>query len=362
MRELFTLVAQLLAIVGKLARPGGVRALAAESLLLKHQLLILNRSRRRAPKLTPWDRLLLGFGLVFVRPTRISKIAVALKPSTLLRFHRALTKLKYHLLYASGCRRRPGPKGPSRELIAVIVEMKRRNPRFGCPRIAQEIAHAFGVEIDKDVVRRVLAKHYRPESGNDGPSWLTVIGHLKDSLWSADLFRCQSILLRSYWVMVVMDVFTRRIVGLSVERADIDGVSVCRMFNHAVAGQHSPKHLSSDHDPLFTFHRWQANLRVLDIDEIKSVPYVPLSHPFIDRLIGTIRREYLDHVLFWNRFDLQRKLDGFKTYYNQRRVHSSLSGKTPYEQGGRSPPKRADLHHFAWTSECNGLFQMPIAA
>ena len=70
----------------------------------------------------------------------------------------------------------------------------------------------------------------------------------------------------------------------------------------------------------------------------------------------------IDHVLFWNRFDLQRKLDAFKTYCNQRHIHSSLSRKTPYEQGGRSPLKRADLRHFACAFECNGLLQMPIAA
>src|SRR6202521_2452890 len=122
--------------------------------------------------------------------------------------------------------------------------MKRRNPRLGCRRIAQQIAHAFGIEIDKDVVRRVLAQHYRPASGTDGPSWLTLIAQTKDSLWSLDLFRCESILLRSHWVLLVMDVFTRRIIGFGVEREYIDGVSVCRMFNQAVAGQHRPKHLS----------------------------------------------------------------------------------------------------------------------
>jgi hypothetical protein len=94
--------------------------------------------------------------------------------------------------------------------------MKRRNLHFGCVRIAQQISHAFGIEIDKDVVRRVLAKHFRPEQGANGPSWLTFIGHLKDSLWSADLFRVESILLRSHWVLLVMDVFTRRIIGFGV--------------------------------------------------------------------------------------------------------------------------------------------------
>jgi hypothetical protein len=57
-------------------------------------------------------------------------------------------------------------------------------------------------------------------------------------------------------------------------------------------------------------------------------------------------------VFFWNQFDLQRKLDHFKAYYNEHRVHTSLNGKTPYEQGGRSPPKPADLRHFAWRSDC----------
>ena len=62
--------------------------------------------------------------------------------------------------------------------------MKRRNFSWGCPRIAQQIALAFGVEIDKDVVRRILSAQYRPESGSAGPSWLTFLGHMKDSLWS----------------------------------------------------------------------------------------------------------------------------------------------------------------------------------
>ncbi len=155
---------------------------------------------------------------------RLSRIAIALRPSTFLGFHQALVKLKYHVLYASEHRRRPGPKGPSAELIAAIIEIKRRNPRFGCVHIAQQISRAFGVEIDKDVVRRILAKHYRAEPGSDGPSWLSFIGNAKDSLWSMDLFRCESILLRSYWIMVVMDVFTRRIIGFGVEPACIEGV------------------------------------------------------------------------------------------------------------------------------------------
>ena len=84
--------------------------------------------------------------------------------------------------------------------------------------------------------------------------------------------------------MVVMDVFTRRIIGFGVECADLCGVSLCHMFNQIVAGKSPPRHLSCDHDPLFRFHRWLANLRILEVEEIKSIPYVPVSHPFVQWL------------------------------------------------------------------------------
>src|SRR5271166_2472147 len=175
MRLLFPLLGHLLVTVKRLARPGGVRSMVAESLAVKHQLLIMKRSRRRVPNLTSWDRLMLGLYTLLVSPRRLRKIAVITKPSTLLRLHRVLVKRKYHLLYGSQRTRRPGPKGPFNELIAAVIEMKRRNPRMGCRKIAEQISSAFGIEINKDVVRRILIRHYRPASGGDGPSWLTMI-------------------------------------------------------------------------------------------------------------------------------------------------------------------------------------------
>src|SRR5262245_27707735 len=359
---LLILAVHLLGTIAKLLRPGGVRSVMAQSLLLRNQWILSSRARRRAPKLNSFDRFVLGLGSLFGPAYRFSKLAVVLKPKTLLRFREALKKRKYRQLFSSGGHRRPGPKGPSKELIDAIVEFKRRNPRIGCPRIAQEIARIFGIDIDKDIVRRVLANHYRPGAGTDGPSWLSFIGHMKDSLWSVDLFRCESIFLRSHWVMVVMDVFTRRIIGFGVERADLCGASICRMFNQIIAGKSLPRHLSSDHDPLFRFRRWRANLRIVEVAEIKSVPFVPVSHPFVERLIGTIRRELLDHVLIWNAVDLRRKLEDFREYYNEHRAHQSLSGSTPGERSGQPPPSPAVLHCYAWRHHCRGLFQMPIAA
>src|SRR5271169_214784 len=362
MIHLLVLAVHLLATIAKLMRPGGVRAVVAESLLLKQQLLISGRARRRAPNLNSSDRLVLGLASLFIPVSRLPKLAVVLKPKTLLRFHEALKKRKYHWLFSSGGHRRPGPKGPSQELIDAIVEFKRRNPRTGCPRISQEITRIFGFEIDKDIVRRVLAKHYRPGAGTDGPSWLSFIGHTKDSLWSVDLFRCESILLGSLWGMVVMDIFTRRIIGFGVERADPCGASICRMFNQIVARQSLPRHLSSDHDPLFRFHRWRANLRILEVEEIKTIPCTPASHPFVERLIGTVRREFLDWTLFWNGGDLERKLDSYKAYYNQHRCHTGLGGATPAERSGVPAQPIAKLESYSWRLHCNGLFQTPTAA
>jgi transposase InsO family protein len=241
-----------------------------------------------------------------MRPARVLRSAGVLKTSTLLHFHKMLIQRKYRLLFSPKRVRRPGPKGPTKELVDAVIEMKRRNHTWGCKRIAEQIAFAFDVEIDKDVVRRILATHFHPEFGSGGPSWLSFIGNAKDSLWSLDLFRCESAILRTHWVLVVMDQFTRRIVGFAVHRGVVDGLALCRMFNRAIHAQTLPKYLSADHDPLYRFHQWQANLRVLEVQEIKTVPYVPLSHPFVERLIGTIRREYLDQTLFWTAADLDR--------------------------------------------------------
>lgn len=327
---------------------------------------MLNRARQRAPNLRAIDRIIAALCAGWLRPARLLRAAIVIKLATIMQFHRALVQRKYRLLFTPISRSTPGPKGPSEELMAAIIEMKRRNPRFGCRRIAQQLALAFGIEIDRDVVRRVLARHFRPRPGSGGPSWLTFLGHSRDSLWSTDLFRCESLRLTTHWVMVVLDQYTRRIVGFAVHRGTLDGMAVCRLFVTATArsGGH-PYWLSTDNDPLFTCQRWGANLRVLDIAEIKTVPYVPLSHPFIERLIGTVRRELLDHVPFWSARDLQRKLAEYQTYYNAHRAHYVLHGWPPEFRDHRRPAPRsasAGITPYRWQSHCRGLFQLPATA
>ena len=125
-------------------------------------------------------------------------------------------------------------------------------------------------------------------------------------------------------MLVVIDVVTRLIIGFGIERGSIDGMSVCRMFNHA------------------------------------SVPYAPVSHPFVGRLIGTIRREYLDRVFFWNAIDLARKLEAFRHYYNGHRVHRAIAEVTREQRAGALRPTPAELDHYGWQRHGRGLFELPI--
>ncbi len=176
------------------------------------------------------------------------------------------------------------------------------------------------------------------------------------------LFRCESVLLRSHWVLIVMDQFTRRIIGFGVQADAVDGVALCRMFNQAVSRMGTPAYLSSDHDPLFKYHQWGANLRILEVDEVKSIPYTPRSHPFIERLIGTVRREFLDQALFWTATDLARKLTDFQVYYNHHRTHNSLDGNTPAEAASGVTQSPIALKDFRWQTHCRGLYELPVAA
>ncbi len=199
----------------KLLKPGGMKVVMEESLAIKQQLIVMNRGKKRSPVLTTPDRFLFGILAVFISGNRLKKIAVIIKPTTLLAFHKSL-----------------------------------------------------------------------------------------------------------------------------------------------------PKYLSSDNDPLFLFHRWQCNLRVLDVEELKSVPGTPTSHPFIERVIGATRREYLDHMLFFNERDLQNKLDRFQAYYNDVRAHSSLGMKTPATMAfGEEPDEKVvSINRYQWKKHCNGLYELPMAA
>ena len=123
MHDILVVLVHSTVTVVRLIKPGGLRAVVAESALIRHQILILNRSRRRAPNLRVSDRMIAGLCTLLMHPSRMLRRGILLKPSTLLRFHHVMTKRKYHMLFSSKRGGRPGPKGPAQELIDAVVEM-----------------------------------------------------------------------------------------------------------------------------------------------------------------------------------------------------------------------------------------------
>ena len=185
MKEILELTINFICTLFKLLKAGGTKAVIAENLALKHQLIILNRRNKRAPKLNTSDRLLFGLIPFLVTKQRIKRISVILKPGTILRFHKALVQRKYSKLFSNKSKRKTGRKGPDQALIDLVIKIKGHNPRIGYGRIAMQLYHEFGIKISRFAVGRILRKHYdknNPSQGN-GPSWLSFIEHMKDSLW-----------------------------------------------------------------------------------------------------------------------------------------------------------------------------------
>jgi Integrase core domain len=276
MRDVAVLFLPLLATVARLAGPGGARCVVAESVLVKHQLLILNRRRKRSPNLRVADRVVAGVCALLVRPGRETT-----KSDLGVSSDRAPDRLglRYSPQHGWGAAhsRRSVPAGP----------------RLGGAVLAHGPRSREGQSVES---RSVSVRICRPAdtlgARRDGPM------HASDrGLWCPPR-RCG-------WT------------------------GLCRMFNRATRGHTPPKYLSSDHAPLYRFHQWPANLRILDVKEIKTVRYVPLSHPFVERLIGTIRRECLDRALFWTAADLEMTLRDFQRYDNGHRTHAGLEGRTP---------------------------------
>ena len=292
MKTLALLLIHVLTTLAKRAGPGGAKAIIAESVLLKHQQLIAHRSTGKTPRLTTSDRFLYGFLALFMRPGRIRKAAIVLKPATLTKFRRALLSRNYHLLFSSRKNAKPGPKGPADDLVRVIVELKQRNAHFGCPRIAQQINKAFGVNIDKDVVRRVLAKHYRPKPFDGELSWLTFFRHTCESLWNIALFQRKSILPRIHSSLHAIGQCTRRIISCGITGCHSDQTVVCSLFAADVPLVEASKSLSLAHDPPFSHHRCKRKL--LTVGRTQTVPIFPRAPPFAERRIGTRHRNHHD--------------------------------------------------------------------
>lgn len=184
MLEIIELLTHFTVTFIKLLKPGGVKVVMAETIAMKQQLIVMNPRRKRALSLATSDRFLFGLLGMLIGQCRLQKIAVIIKPATILAFHKSLVKRKYSLLYSNKKKKVPGRKSEDQVLIDLVVDMKKRNRSFGYGRISMQIFEAFGISINRFAVGRILRKNKHTLPSGDGPSWLTSIGHIKDSLWS----------------------------------------------------------------------------------------------------------------------------------------------------------------------------------
>jgi hypothetical protein len=152
MSNLVILFIHFLVTLARLLGPGGVRSIVAESLILKHQLLIVTRSRQRSPNLCTSDRILAGLMALLVRPTRLLRSAIVLKPSTLLALHKSMSNGKYRMLFSPDRRRQPGPRGPSADcdLKAVRNDCLTRRKSIR-PCVPSHVAYEVGAARQQTV-------------------------------------------------------------------------------------------------------------------------------------------------------------------------------------------------------------------
>ena len=356
------LIIKSLVLLFKRKKPSTIKMLLSEIMILRQQLLVLERLNKKRIVFSAKERLSMGFWATVGDDKRIfERASIIFSPVTLLKLHRNLVNNKYGRLYGSKNKKR-GAKGKSPDLVNLFLSIKRNNPDYGIEKI-EGLLRERGQVISDTTILRILRKHGLVGDLNKlGPSWLSFIGNSFNGIWSVDMFKVESAFLSSYVVMVAIDIYSRKIINFSVRRYPVDGGVVCQMFQEICKKKVLPKKISTDNDPLFLYKQWSANLRIDEIEEIKSVPYAPVSHPFIERVIGTTRREFIDKTLFFTRRDLDVKLNNFKRYYNEGRVHSGVDFLTPSEKSGEKRKRKIDLNKIHWDSYCNGMFKVPISA
>src|SRR5712692_4373747 len=314
-------------------------ALVAENLLLRYQLAVLTRPTRKRPRLRARDKLF----WVVVRTLRDDwrRHLVVVRPESVIRWHREAWRLFWRW-------RSRGPLGRRRlsaEVRELIVIMARDNPRWGSERIRGELLKP-GLVVSKRSIQR-----YRQRGPAHPPSqmWRTFLANHAHHLWAADLLTVQTLTFKTLYVLVFIAHGRRQLVHINIT-ANPTAAWVWRQVIEATPWGHKPRHLLRDRDRVYG-RDFRQRTRRIGIDAIATPVRSPRANAVVERVIGTLRRECLDHLIILNEQHLRSVLAEFVGYYNAERPHRTLRLETPepalraVEGPVRSRPVLGGLHH-----------------
>ena len=335
MLELLIVIGRALALALR-----GHRELGLENLALRQQLRALERTTTR-PHLQTRDRL---FWIALSRVWRNWRTAVVLvQPDTVVRWHRDWLRRRW----ARRSKPQPGGRPPIPQQIRVLIrEMATANPLWGAPRIHGEL-RTLGVNVSERTVSRLLERHPRPPSQR----WRTFLTNHLESAASMDFFTVPTLTGRVLFVLVVLSHRRRRIVHLNITDHPTATWAAQQVVD-AFPDDTAPRWLHHDRDRIYgdVFRRRLAGMGSA---EVVSAPASPWQNPYVERLIGSIRRECLDHVIVINAAHLRRVLRAYSLYYHRSRTHLGLEKDTPDHRpiAGMSTgpiiaiPEVGGLHH-----------------
>jgi putative transposase len=315
-------------------------ALHIEIMALRHQLTVLQRSVKR-PHLSATDRWLWAWLSQAWSEWRSALVIV--KPETVIGWHRKGFRLFW--TWKSRCGKRGRPV-VAKEVREFIRRMSRENPLWGTPRIHGELLK-LGIEISESSVSKYLMRR----KGSPSQAWKTFLqNHVKDMV-SVDFFTVPTIRFQILYVFVVLAHERRRILHLAVT-AHPTAEWTAQQLREAFPWETAPRLLLRDRDRIFG-HEFVQQMEAMGITEVLSTPRSPWQRAFVERFIGTIRRECLDHVIVFNENCLRRHLQSFTDYYHRSRTHLSLKKDTPDPRPIQSPgagqiiaiPEVGGLHH-----------------
>src|SRR3989441_1492426 len=316
-------------------------SLGLENLALRHQIGVLHRSAGKRPKLTAGDRLL---WICLSRLWRDWRSALAIvKPETVVAWHRAAFRLFWTWKVRCG---KPGRPVISSEVRDLIRQMCRENPGWGAPRIHGEL-RKLGIDIAESSVSKYMVHRCRPPS----QTWRTFLDNHLTQLVSIDFFTVPTLRFQVLYVFLVLAHDRRRIVHCNVT-AHPTAEWTGQQLREAFPFDQLPRYLLRDRDAIFG-DDFRDQVRDLGIREVLSRPGSPWQRAYIGRVIWSIRRECLDHVIVFHETSLRRILRSYLDYYHRSRTHLSLGKDSPEprtiqpEPMGRvvALPQVGGLHH-----------------